>query len=260
VNDANPRERPTDLKAPADEVIWTPPMVARFWEWQTQFPEEYFSFRLGAVVVRRFRRYLDQARSIIDYGAGTGFLIEDLLDAGYAAAAVELEPAAQIAEKFAGRPKFLGAWTVDDAATQAKQFEVVFLVEVIEHLYDSELDICLATVRRLLAPGGIAIITTPNDEDRSKNLVMSPETGRLFHRYQHVRSWTEESLAAAVRQRGFEPIEIGATDFGASVRAFRRTDPIAIRVLRSITRRASGFAGRGGKPPHLYVVARKACG
>jgi 2-polyprenyl-3-methyl-5-hydroxy-6-metoxy-1,4-benzoquinol methylase len=253
------REGGTEPERIVDEMTWTPPMVARFWEWQAQFPEEYFSFRLGAVVLDRFRRYLGRARSIIDYGAGTGFLIEDLLSAGYPAAGVELErdAAARIAETFAGHPRFLGAWTVDDVAAQAQQFDVAFLLEVVEHLHDSELDACLATVRLLLAPGGIAIITTPNDEDRSKDLIMSPETGRLFHRYQHVRSWTAESLAAAIRQRGFEPVEVGVTDFAASVRAFRRTEPIAIRVLRSLKRRASRFTGRGGMPPHLYLVARK---
>jgi 2-polyprenyl-3-methyl-5-hydroxy-6-metoxy-1,4-benzoquinol methylase len=254
------REGGTEPERIVDEVTWTPPMVARFWKWQAQFPEEYFSFRLGAVVLGRFRRYLGRARNIVDYGAGTGFLIEDLLAAGYPAAAVELEraAAARIAETFAGHPKFLGAWTVDDVAAQAQQFDVALLLEVVEHLHDGELDACLATVRQLLAPGGIAIITTPNDEDRSKELIMSPETGRLFHRYQHVRSWTAESLAAAIRQRGFEPVEVGVTDFAASVHAFRRTEPVAIRVLRSLKRRASRFAGRGGKPPHLYLVARKA--
>lgn len=235
-------------------------MLARFWEHQGQFPEEYFGYRLGAVVVRRFRRYLDPARRIVDYGAGTGHLIEDLLGAGYPAAAVELErvAATRIGERFAGHPKFLGAWTVEDVAAQAQQFDAAVLLEVVEHLYDKELDACLATVGRLLAPGGIAIVTTPNDEDRSKDLIMNPETGRLFHRYQHVRSWTAEGLAAAFRQRGFEPIEVGTTDFGASVHAFRRSEPIAIRMLRSLKKRALCLAGRGGKPPHLYLVARKA--
>jgi SAM-dependent methyltransferase len=234
-------------------------MVARFWEWQAQFPEEYFSFRLGAVVVHRFQRYLERAHKVVDYGAGPGFLIEDLLGAGYPAAAVELEPTAavRIGEKFTGHPKFLGAWTVDEVAAQARQFDLALLLEVVEHLYDDALDDCLGRVRQLLAPGGIAIVTTPNDEDRSKDLVMSPETGRLFHRYQHVRSWTEESLAAALRQRGFEPVEIGVTDFGASVRAFRRTDPLAIRLVRSLRRRTLRLAGRI-KLPHLYLVARRA--
>jgi 2-polyprenyl-3-methyl-5-hydroxy-6-metoxy-1,4-benzoquinol methylase len=253
------REATTEPKRIIDEVTWTPPMAARFWEWQAQFPEEYFSFRLGAVVVGRFRRHLARASRIIDYGAGPGFLIEDLLDAGYPAAAAELDPAAaaRIGEKFAGHPKFLGAWTVDEITAQAGQFDVVFLVEVVEHLYDRELDHCLATVRRLLAPGGLAIITTPNDEDRSKDLVMSPETGRLFHRHQHVRSWTAESLAVAVRQRGFEPVETDIADFGASVHAFRRTQPLATRLLRSLRRRTLRLVGRI-KPPHLYLVARKA--
>jgi 2-polyprenyl-3-methyl-5-hydroxy-6-metoxy-1,4-benzoquinol methylase len=235
-------------------------MVARFWQWQAQFPEEYFSFRLGTVVVRRFRRYLAPARRIVDYGAGSGALTEDLLAAGYSAGAIELEPAdaTRLRDKFAGQPKFLGAWTIDEVAAQTRQFDVAFLIEVVEHLYEPELDRCLATVRHLLAPDGIAIFTTPNDEDRSKDLIMSPETGLLFHRYQHVRSWTETSLAAAVRQRGFEPVEIGTTDFGASVHAFRRTEPLAIRVLRSLKRRATRLAGGGGNPPHLYLVARKA--
>ena len=92
-------------------------------------------------------------------------------------------------------------------------FDVAFLIEVIEHLYDAELDRTLSLLRDLIRPGGSLIATTPNDEDRAPSLIRSPESGRLFHRWQHVRSWSRQSLSQLLAGAGFDPIEIAETNF-----------------------------------------------
>ena len=75
-------------------------------------------------------------------------------------------------------------------------------------LSDAYLSAYFASFRQLLAPDGIAIITTPNDEDLHASETYCPHCDQVFHRWQHLRSWTAESLAAAVSTNGFAVSQI----------------------------------------------------
>ncbi len=242
----------------SEELIWTPEMVARFWAHEAKTPENYFGFQVGMAVVRHVRHHLAGLQRIADYGAGTGFLIEDLLASGYRCGAVEFgQPAvAALNRKFKSQPGFLGAWEVDKAAAQGERFDAVFLMEVVEHLYDAELNTCLANIKSLLVPGGLLIVTTPNSEDLSRSMVASPESGRLFHRWQHVRSWTKDSLALALSAQGYKSIEMGITDFAFSPAAHRRIYRLPLRVVRACAKRVLAMFNRDRQPPHLYIVAK----
>lgn len=233
------------------ELVWTREMVRRFWAYEQRRPENYFSFQVGGVVARRFRPQL--AGRVVDYGAGTGFLLEELLAAGVQCGAVEFgdDVVDALSARFANRKGFLGARNNDDLAEWRGTFDAAFLLEVVEHLYDQELHTCLTTVRSLLKPGGLLIVTTPNEEDRSKNFICSPESGLLFHRFQHVRSWSETSLGDALAGVGFQVLQIGATDFSAHPLAYKRTLSFPVRIARSAAKQLRR------QTPHLYAVASR---
>jgi 2-polyprenyl-3-methyl-5-hydroxy-6-metoxy-1,4-benzoquinol methylase len=235
------------------ELRWTPEMVRRFWDYVQTQPENYFSFQVGRVIANKFGKYIKRAKRIVDYGAGPGFLLEDLLHAGAQVGAVEFSPEslAELNRKFHGTPGFLGARNPDASDGFTDSFDVAFLVEVVEHLYDDELARCLSQVRSLLRPNGSLIVTTPNEEDRSKQFIVSPESGLLFHRFQHVRSWSVASLVAALESHGFRCVEANTIDFGASVHALSRTKSLPFRIARSIAKHALP------KKPQLYAVVTK---
>jgi 2-polyprenyl-3-methyl-5-hydroxy-6-metoxy-1,4-benzoquinol methylase len=228
-------------------------MVTRFWNFERRRPENFFSFQVGAVIVQKFRGKFTVESQVVDYGAGAGFLLDDLLAAGVRSAAVEFgeDAVLQLNKRLEKNPLFLGAYSVDALNGWKGNFDAALLIEVIEHLYDPELTVALSSVRDLLKPGGILIVTTPNEEDRSKSFICSPESGKLFHRFQHVRSWSASSLSAHLQSSGFSVVETGTTDFGASVLALRRTMPLWWRILCSLVRHLRP------KRPHLYVVARR---
>jgi 2-polyprenyl-3-methyl-5-hydroxy-6-metoxy-1,4-benzoquinol methylase len=233
------------------EVVWTQEMTARFWAFESTRPENFFSFQVGPVLERRFRKHL-AGKTILDYGAGSGHLVECLLSRGYQCGAVEPSGARELTTKFSRFPNFLGA-TETNVNTQ---FDVVFLIEVVEHVYDRELTAILNSIRGTLKPGGLLILTTPNDEDRSKQFIMSPESGKLFHRFQHVRSWTKETLADALSANGFslEVTEVtDVTDFGASFYAMQNSMSAPLRIARTVAKKIIPR-----KPPHLYALARVA--
>ena len=173
-----------------------------------------------------------------------------MLAAGIRCAAIEPDEfsVADINGRCGANPLFLGATS---AANNKGAFDVVLLIEVVEHLYDNELAHCLAAARDSLGPGGVLIVTTPNNERRSDNFICSPESGLPFHRFQHVRSWSEASLADTLRQHGFRPIESGVTDFGASSLALWRTKPLFYRVARMVAKTILRTR------PHLYAIARR---
>jgi 2-polyprenyl-3-methyl-5-hydroxy-6-metoxy-1,4-benzoquinol methylase len=243
----------------AQELVWTPPMIARFWDFEALRPGNFFSFNLGPAVLHGLRRYLRGKSCIVDYGAGPGFLLEDFLAAGYRCAAIEFTPEGvrRLAGQFSGNPNFLGAFHADETGALEGKVDVVFLMEVVEHLYDPALGACLAAIRKLLSPGGLAIITTPNDEDRSALFVMNPETGTVFHRWQHVRSWTADTLEQEMSRHGFACVEKGVTDFNVSLCADQRTHSLPARLIRLVGRQLRGLLRQALKPPHLYLVARK---
>jgi 2-polyprenyl-3-methyl-5-hydroxy-6-metoxy-1,4-benzoquinol methylase len=235
------------------ELRWTPEMIRRFWDYVQTHPENYFSFQVGRVLTKKFSKYIKHGERVVDYGAGPGFLLDDLLHAGAQVGAVEFSPKslAELDRKFHATPGFLGARSPDALDGFLDSFDVAFLVEVVEHLYDDELARCLSQVRSLLKPNGLLIVTTPNEEDRSKQFILSPDSGLLFHRFQHVRSWSAASLVATLETHGFRCVEANATDFGASVHALRRTKSLPFRIARSIAKRAMP------KKPQLYAVVAK---
>ncbi len=74
------------------------------------------------------------------------------------------------------------------------KFDSIIATEVIEHLNDEQLTKTIKLIKNSLSDNGIAIFTTPNKEDLSKSMIYCPEADCVFHRWQHVRSWSEESL------------------------------------------------------------------
>jgi 2-polyprenyl-3-methyl-5-hydroxy-6-metoxy-1,4-benzoquinol methylase len=165
--------------------------------------------------VRQLRRHLVGKQRILDYGCGAGQLLEELLRRGYPAAGSDATQASvdAVARRLADRPGFLGAFTRDDLLASNLRFDAVFVVEVVEHLYDPALDELLETLRKLTLPGATLIFTTPNEENLEESWVLCPCCARPFHRWQHVRSWSAATLGAHLEQRGLRVVHAFTTDF-----------------------------------------------
>lgn len=86
---------------------------------------------------------------------------------------------------------------------EEKEFDVVIMSEVLEHLTDEVLFSSLKEVRRVLRPGGRFIGTVPADEDLRENAVICPHCGDMFHRWGHVRVFSRESMSKTLGDQGF---------------------------------------------------------
>lgn len=245
----------------ADErqIEWTPEKVQAFWDFESRFPERYFGHTGGEALVRRLQRWLPAAGRVMDLGCGGGHMLERLLDAGYRAAGTDQSPAslAQVTKRLAGREGFLGARTSADWVAAGERFDVVMILEVVEHLDDEALAGILSAATDLLSPTGLLVITTPNREQLEREHIRCPECLTVFHRWQHVRSWSRASLSAHLQGVGFA-VEIAfTTDLGVSVpkptgRRFKDR-----RRLKKYERRlAEEIAQPDGERPNLVVIAR----
>lgn len=197
------------------EINWTPEKIANFWDYEAQFPENYFTFNYGKSIIHFFSAYFENAGNCLDYGSGPGFFIPYLLEQKIKVTAVEFSSNAVrvLNEKFEKEDLFNGAFQVNELIASNKKFDLILCIEMIEHLNDNYLNELPENLKLLLNTNGTVIITTPNEENLSNSMIHCPECDTVFHRWQHVRSWSKKTLGDFLEKSGFEIAEICATDF-----------------------------------------------
>ena len=80
--------------------------------------------------------------------------------------------------------------------------------EVLEHLEDEVQEQTLIEVGRVLAPSGRFLGTVPADENLGASLCICPSCGEQFHRWGHVRSYSQSSLMDLLAAH-FVQVELG---------------------------------------------------
>jgi len=101
---------------------------------------------------------------VLDYGAGNGELVRRIAgDRPVDAWVFEPSPhlMAEARENLSGTPSVTFADTVEGLPAAA--FDVVYCLEVLEHLPDEQVRVVLGQLQRLLRPGGTAIIGVPHE-------------------------------------------------------------------------------------------------
>ena len=132
-------------------------------------------------------------------------------------------------DKYSKYNEFLDSMHIENLPTplQENSADIIFLMEVIEHLSDDYLSTTLIEVKRLLKPGGALIITTPNDENLQMSNNFCPECGAIYHRWQHVRTLNPNTIREILEEYDF-------TDIKTYEKTFITIENIFIRILRSI--------------------------
>jgi SAM-dependent methyltransferase len=157
---------------------------------------------------------------VLDYGCGPGFLIDYLLHGGNSdlhvhGADTSTHAVRDVNARLHGRPGFHGITQLDGFPSpfEADRFDAVTCIETLEHLDDATLHHVTADIHRLLKPGGIAMFTTPFAETLEQNMVYCPFCDSEFHRVQHMRSLTVESMSTLLRGHGYQVMFCGNLNF-----------------------------------------------
>ncbi len=191
---------------PAD---WQPVHIQRLWShWSSMENKgEYFSYQCGPGVVAFLHATGRLVGDVLDYGCGPGFLIEYLLMRNVSCRAADVNPEAveNTDARYRSYPNFKGCIRLDGlpSSIEPESFNVVTCVETLEHLDDATLHQVVDDVRRILKPGGIALFTTPFNEDLKRNVNYCPFCDSVYHRVQHMRSFNVESMTALLTSHAF---------------------------------------------------------
>lgn len=190
----------------AHDVVWTPDRIKAFWDYNSSnsaLEDTYFSKMRGRSIVDFVSRRI-RIGSALDMGCGRGDLIGYLLEKHEAMGTDQSpESIAEVNRRFQRHPRFRGAFAGSEDLPDGVA-DTVFVIEVVEHLDDATLASLLTEARRLLNRDGHLVLTTPNEEELEANKVLCPECRCVFHRWQHVRSWTAQGLVDHLAQFGFE--------------------------------------------------------
>lgn len=232
-----------------DMLEWNDDMIRNFWDFESQYPERYFTFQFGENVAFNLRKYIAN-REVLDYGCGTGYMTPHLVKVGAKVSSTDfsMKSIESVNATYKHLAGFRGATIVEKLLNEKARFEVILCFEVIEHLTDSHLQSTLENIKNLLKDGGTVIFSTPNSEKLEESYVLCPSTKKVFHRWQHVRSWTPSTLASYLSNAGFTVKSIFTTNFAlAPQRNFLR---YAYHTLSKIK------GGRSQQDPHLICICQ----
>jgi len=237
------------------KVQWTPEHIRRFWTYFAGRPDAdqaYFSSHSGDAIIATVERHVPlRVGRVLDYGCGPGFLLGRLLQRGVRAEGVEFsaESVEQVRKRCGDHPLFGGITLADGVPTPIKNegVDVVFLVEVLEHLPPEQLAQTLGDIRRILRGDGFLVVTTPNSEDLDVVKTICPDCGCIFHPWQHVASFNTTSLPRLFGEHAMQTIICKAMTFGTRWQA---------GVLRFLRRAVVGPPAPATEP-HLIYIGRK---
>jgi 2-polyprenyl-3-methyl-5-hydroxy-6-metoxy-1,4-benzoquinol methylase len=157
-------------------------------------------------LVRSFERFRTDGRWL-DIGYGEGGLLEIAGQNGWACYGMEVSPPAL---QYGERRGWVVSTEIDsDPRFPVQGFDVITMMECIEHVIDPHSS--LLSAARLLRPGGMLHLTTPNARSLNRRLlgikwsIVSPP--------EHLTLWTGRALREAVMAAGFERPVVRAVGF-----------------------------------------------
>lgn len=236
------------------DIEWTDEKIRRLWDYYSKTPpysKSYFSDVYGGRILRFADLPFSSPLDVLDFGCGAGFLYNHIARLApnwrYSGLDFSKESVSNLNSRACNSKNFSGAFHVTSIPTElpASSFDIVFLVEVVEHLNDEHLRLTLEEASRLLKPSGLLIITTPNKEDLNKSLRFCPDCGAKYHEWQHIRSVDFDFLSNTLKNTGLSPFK--RLEFNVSRNYF-------VWRIREFVRR---IIGRNRDEPNLFASFRK---
>ncbi|MFI7060387.1 class I SAM-dependent methyltransferase [Kribbella sp. NPDC050124] len=171
-------------------------------EYESQEGEYLATFRED---VRRIAEFVPSGR-VLEVGCGYGYFLQCAEDAGYDVYGIDLSPTAikVASERFPGRV-FCG--TLEEVPEiHEQQYDVIFGSHLIEHV--TEPGAFLESASRLLRPGGVIVLVTPNIKS-----LLARVSGRRWVSFkipEHVSYYDPTTIAELLRRTGLSVLAVDA--------------------------------------------------
>jgi 2-polyprenyl-3-methyl-5-hydroxy-6-metoxy-1,4-benzoquinol methylase len=179
-----------------------------------------------------------KAASWLDVGAATGLLVREALALGLSATGIEPSAALSLAARERGLDVREG--TLPHATLAGRRFDVVSLIDVIEHV-QAPVELCRQAAR-MLAPGGVLVVVTPDVSSVAARLMGT----RWWHfRVAHVGYFSPRSFDEAAARAGLRVVSRSAARWYFPIdylaERLARYVPIGFLIERA---RANAFSRR----------------
>lgn len=161
---------------------------------------EYFGRILDDI--QRRRRGRPRGR-LLEVGCAAGFFLDEARARGYEVAGIEPSPTASaVAREQLRLPVRTGLLGEVDIEHEA--WDVIVLLQTIEHLPDPAA--ALSELRRVLRPGGLLLLTTPDEASWLRRVM-----GRRWIGYkppEHLWHFNARTLSGLLLRQGFTDVEV----------------------------------------------------
>ena len=150
--------------------------------------------------LREIEALIPSPGKVLDVGCATGYFLEVAQSFGWEVAGVELSAysAGLAAAKF-GKLIFNG--TLEQASYSDASFDLVTLSDLIEHVPDPVA--FLNEVRRILKPGGVVMIVTPDLQSLAERVMR----GKWSHyKLEHIYYFSPVTIDTCLKKSGFIPV------------------------------------------------------
>jgi 2-polyprenyl-3-methyl-5-hydroxy-6-metoxy-1,4-benzoquinol methylase len=145
----------------------------------------------------RLTQRLPPGRAFLDVGCATGLLLAGMRSRGWRVQGVDLcRQSADFAAARRGLPVFAG--TLEQAGFPTASFQVVHFSHLLEHVPSPRA--FLAEVRRILAPEGFAVVTTPNVDGLQARLFAGGWRSAIAD---HLTLFSRRTLRRMLERSGF---------------------------------------------------------
>jgi 2-polyprenyl-3-methyl-5-hydroxy-6-metoxy-1,4-benzoquinol methylase len=134
---------------------------------------------------------------VLDAGSGEGFGVDMMRKAGLDAWGIDLSP--EVVQKTNERyGSFFKPGSITQIPYGENEFDAITCMEVIEHVPEPDAVLALKEIRRVLRPGGVLVLSTPNVRN---------SIGAEVNDY-HFKEYTSEEMTTMLRNAGFDDIEM----------------------------------------------------
>ncbi len=152
--------------------------------------------------LKNLKKVIPQAENLLEVGCGYGFFLDEAKDFFPSLTGIELSAeAGRAALETSGAQIHIG--TADSLPTDTKDFDVIIMLNVIEHIYEPVR--FLLSLRERLASGGVMVLATPDIGSFWYRIMK--KRWPSFKLPEHVAFYDKKTLADLLERAGFQPAE-----------------------------------------------------
>jgi SAM-dependent methyltransferase len=171
-----------------------------YFRYELENEENFFALmRLGMrdVAFDALAAEIAPPRTFLDVGCATGMLVAEMKARGWDASGVDLcRESAEYGERVRGVRIFIG--TLEEAHFPGDAFSTAHFSHLIEHVPDPRG--FLREIRRILRPGGYALVTTPNIDGLQARLFRERWRSAIAD---HLTLFSRRTLSRLLAESGF---------------------------------------------------------